>query len=488
MKLYIGNNLIAYPGFTNCTIEDCYRYCSKQKVLAIDIETSRKYPKGTYSEDVHIPGLDPYLSRICMFQIGDLNHQFVIDVRVINISILLPLLESKQIIKIIQNAQFECKHFLHNYNIRIRNIWDTMIVEKLLFNGIPQSYSLKAIAQRRLGLKEEELTLFSNSYSVDEEIIEEEEDELDIFGFKKEFIDKSIRSQFVEWGFKPFTLDQIEYGARDITLPYRIYLMQLEGRKINGQTWFPFYGVELENDTTFVLAEMTYRGVPIDSEAWLQTEAENQVIYSKRIKSINKYVEENEYNNPKVCYHADLFNDKPTCKIQWSSPKQVIDLYRSWGICPKEKSKQTGKDEWSVGAKALFKTLPNNLKKDFLNDVFPEIIDSRELFTLAYLLFKKSEQLITTFGKDWLKYVHPITRRGHPNFNQLMNTTRLSSSNFNVQQLPRTENFRKCIASKNGELICDDFSSQEVYAGAVVHESKPLIKFFDEGDETYGTD
>lgn len=42
MKFYIGNNLIPYKDFKNCTVEDCLRYCSKQSILAINIETSRK--------------------------------------------------------------------------------------------------------------------------------------------------------------------------------------------------------------------------------------------------------------------------------------------------------------------------------------------------------------------------------------------------------------------------------------------------------------
>ena len=361
-----------------------------------------------------------------------------------------------------------------------------MIVEKLLFNGAIQSYSLKSISQKRLGLKEEELSLFSNNRSEDTEYEEEdEEEELDMFGFKKEYIDKSIRTQFVEWGDKPFTLEQIEYGARDITLPYRIYLLQLEGRIINDKQWFPYYGAQLENDTTFVLAEMTYKGVPIDSQEWLNTEKENRIIYNKRLKAINTYIENNEL---KFCYHADLFNPLPTCKIQWSSPQQVITLFKSWNLCPKEKSKQTGKLEWSVGAKALLKNLSNTSKEAFLKDNFPEIINTKELFTLAYLFFKKSEQLITTFGKDWLKYIHPITNRGHPNYNQLMISTRLSSNNFNAQNLPRTENFRKCIKSNKGTLICNDYSAQEVYSASYVHDSKPLLEFFEKGDPIYGTD
>lgn len=480
--IYIGNNLIPYTEFECGTVEECVDWCNKQKVLSLDIETGRKYKKGLYREDIYVPGLDCRMSNVIMIQIGNLDKQYVIDSRCIDCSGLIPILENPNITKIIHNAQFECKHLLHKFGIRIQGIWDTMIVEKLLFNGTLQSYSLKSVAERRLGLKEEVLDLFDNNHL---DIEDEDEDEFDIFGFKKEIIDKSIRTQFVEWGDKPFTVNQIEYGARDLTLPYRIYLMQLEGRTINNEKWFPAYGIKLENDTTFVLAEMSYRGIPIDQIKWLETEKENRNTYNYRVEKINSYIEKYE---PKFCHLADLFSDVPKCKIEWSSPKQVIALFRSWELCPKEKSKQTGKLEWSVGAKALFKTLPNDYKEDFLKDRFPNIVEDKTTFTLAYLMFKKSEQLISTFGKDWLKYVHPITKRVHTNYNQLMISTRLSSSNCNIQQIPRTENFRSAISSNKGILICNDYSAQEVVCASKVHKSKSLIKFFKEGDEIYKND
>ena len=69
-----------------------------------------------------------------------------------------------------------------------------------------------------------------------------------------------------------------------------------------------------------------------------------------------------------------------------------------------------------------------------------------------------------------------------------MISTRLSSSNPNIQQIPRTENFRSAIKSNKGILICTDYSQQEIYAACYTHNSKPLSKFLKEGDETYGTD
>lgn len=466
-----------------CSKEDVLNYINSKKEIVLDIETCRKFEKYQYLENVYQPGLDPYFSKICMIQLGDENNQYVIDSRVIDCNFLIPFFENKNITKIIHNAQFECKHILHNFKCRIVNIWDTMIVEKLLENGYNQSYSLKSISKRKLNIQDsEDLDLFTENEKLEKQK-EYNFDNIDLELNYKEtiFVDKSIRDNFINIGSRPYTLSEIEYGANDILLPYQLYKLQ---QKENHQNWYPDYGIKLENDITFVLAEMSYRGIPFDRERWLKVEEDNFKIYNFRKNVIDNYIIQSE---PKFSNSANLFGEAK-CNIQWSSPKQVIDLFKSWNICPKEKSKQTGKLEWSVGAKALFKILPKELKESFLKDKFPETINNKLDFTLSYLLFKKSEQLITTFGKDYLKFVHPITGRVHCHFNQLMNTTRLSSVSPNVQQLPRTENFRSCINSKSGELICVDYTAQEVYAAAFHHNSKPLIKFFEEGDETYGVD
>ena len=108
---YIGNNLISYEGIGNCTIEFCLEYLRTQNTIGLDIETGRKFPKGTYLEEVYKPGLDPYVSRIVMVQIGTEECRFVIDARVIDCSFLKEILENKDILKVGHNLKFEGKFF-----------------------------------------------------------------------------------------------------------------------------------------------------------------------------------------------------------------------------------------------------------------------------------------------------------------------------------------------------------------------------------------
>ena len=66
------------------------KYLNKQEVLSLDIETTRKYNK--YGK---IEGLDPYTSKIVMFQIGTLHHQFIFDTRKVSIYFLNYILHTR---------------------------------------------------------------------------------------------------------------------------------------------------------------------------------------------------------------------------------------------------------------------------------------------------------------------------------------------------------------------------------------------------------
>jgi DNA polymerase I-like protein with 3'-5' exonuclease and polymerase domains len=160
--VFIGNTLFPYEGIRSGSIEECIEYLSNQHVIGLDIETSRKYPKGMYPEDVYKPGLDPYLSRIVMVQTGTLEKRYIIDARVIDISPLKQILENKSIVKVGHNLKFEGKFFLHTIGARLVNVWDVMISENVLYNGARISYSLEAMMGRYLNIKPvKEVNLFN---------------------------------------------------------------------------------------------------------------------------------------------------------------------------------------------------------------------------------------------------------------------------------------------------------------------------------------
>lgn len=457
-------------GIKYATIEECYEYCKDKDILGEDIETTRKFKQNTYpNEHIYQPGLDPYLSKVVMLQIGDADNIYVIDARTVDISPLYPLWKEKKRIWVGHNLKFEAKHLLYNYGIIHRTIWDTMLVEQNLYNGLGYRNSLEALSERYLGVKPvEQPDLFSK--------MSEEDNEEDIV-----YIDKSIRMGFLTIGDKPFTEKQILYGSDDILYPILIRDLQMQGTG----TYNPIELHKLENKFCLVLADIELEGMTFSKEIWLKAYEDSQTVYKRRIQKLNSYVE-NNYR--KFCHEPDLFSNNPGCKIQWSSSKQVIELFRYIDICPQEKSKQTGRIEYTVGAKALLKLLPAKYKEMYMEDKETEIESNIDLI-LNYLLMKVSEQACTTFGEEWLKYIHPITGKVHSSYKQILHTGRMSSNKPNLQNIPAEDQYRSAfIAQEGNTLINADYSAQESRILAELSGDEAMIGFFNNGHPVHGND
>lgn len=479
------------------TLEDCLNYISKLSLVGIDIETSKKYKEGEYDESIYKGGLDPYLSNICMLQLGDEKETFVIDVRdytneemsgIINF-----LHNNKDITLVGHNLRFEQVHLKHKYGIQFREIWDTMLCEMALFNGVSLKFGLADLAERYLGVqKVKEILLFEdtinkNRLTMNEKHLEKHDSFFTPFEVEDNFqIDKSTRLQFVTLYDKPFTEKQILYGADDIVMPILIRQRQKIGRKLdNGEVYNPFKWQKLENKYCLVLADMQLNGMHVRQDLWSELHDENFVIYLRRKKLLDEYIVNN--HGHEISAQFNLFAEQSDCPVQWTSSKQVVTLFKKFNICPRAYSSQTKQVEDTVGAVELLKTLPNEYKISYERDKDVEIKDMDTL-KLAYLLFKKSEQAVTTFGKAWLKYVHPITGRAHSNYRQILNTARISSTKPNLNNISGGK-WRDCFEVEEGLTMVNlDYSSQEVRVLAEVCQDETLMNFFIKGDETFGDD
>ena len=103
-------------------------------------------------------------------------------------------------------------------------------------------------------------------------------------------------------------------------------------------------------------------------------------------------------------------------------------LFDKLDITVTERSKFTGKIEKTIGAKALIKFLPNEYKDKFMDGNWPDDLNDKYNLVVFYLLLKKTQQLMTTYGADFLQYVNPITGRVHCNIRQFLNTGRMAAT------------------------------------------------------------
>ena len=143
--------------------------------------------------DTETTGRDAHINTLLCVQFGNdkADTQIVVDCTTIDIKEYKQILESKFLV--LQNAKFDIQ-FFYSYGIIPRNVYDTMIVEQLLYLGYPSgqiSYSLKAIAERRLNI----------------------------------CLDKTVRGEIIWRG-----LDErvIEYAASDVKHLQQIMKLQLE--------------------------------------------------------------------------------------------------------------------------------------------------------------------------------------------------------------------------------------------------------------------
>lgn len=477
-----------------CTLKQCINFCKNNKEVGLDIETSRHPILGDLENDIYKGGLDPYLSRVIMLQLGTLECQFAIDMRDFTNEELKPLIDylhwNEDTVFIGQNLKFEGKHLRHNYGIRLNRVYDTMLAELCLYNGVTESLTLAGLAEKYLGVKKKNNapTLFDEVgkiYTNDDYYVNNPdlEDKV-VTPFEMELtaeMDKSIRMQFVKLTDEPFNSEQLIYGIEDIIYPILIKKEQDKGHNLLGYHFHNPHNIQLESQYTQVGADMEYNGLPFSEEKWSALDTKNSIIYEERLKALNEYI---IVNVPKF-YTPTLFGDE--CLIEWQSPKQVIALFRHFDACPKEKSKQTKQMEYSVGSKALLPTLPNNLKDDYGKDKWHDIKDVDTL-KLAYLLLKKSQMNVTTYGNVFLKYIHPLTKRVHPNYRLHLISSRTATTKPNLLAIPNSHRGAFTTEGTDKSLVINDYSSQESRVIAAKSGDPLLTSFFNLGHEVFGDD
>jgi len=326
---------------------------------------------------------------------------------------------------ILQNAKFDLK-FLFHQGIIIRKVFDTMLAEYILTNGL--QYSGRDLAT--LAMKYGEI-----------------------------YLDKSVRGEIISNGLSDRVL---KYGAEDIACLPIIKEKQLEKAKELKLT----AAIQLDNSFVLPLAYTEYCGIKLDLPRWLRkTQKSTTEALELKLKLEAQLWEEGKYKY--FSGMQDMFTGKQECTINWDSPKQVIQLFKEYGINVILKDK--GENKETIDAKVL-----EPQKNQF--SILP-----------PYLEYKGKQKEVSTYGEGWKKYINPVTGRIHTTFQQLMDTSRLSSGNKrdgtpNLQNIPSDDETRACFIPEPGnEMIDADYSSQEQIVLANFSKEEKLLNFYRKG-------
>ena len=450
--------------------QELFEY-NEYKVIGVNESLSLLSTQNMLQADSETSGRDPHICKLLCFQLGsiDKSWQIVIDCSTIDIRLYKDVLESKYLIY--QNGKFDLQ-FLYNYSIIPRKIYDTMIVEQLLYLGYPKgtiSYSLSAIAERRLGIH----------------------------------IDKSIRGEIIWRGLDTRV---IQYAANDVVWLYDIMQSQLKDCKEKGCK----VGAKLECDFVPVIAYLEWCGIHLDEDKWKKKMIKDKLNLDKSIEDLNKFVCSNP-NLKEFTYvdaQGDLFSGfsvEPKCTINWASSSQVIPLLKKLGFDTTVEDKKTGEDKESAMEKVL-------KKQKGINDEFLRLYLGKgdEGDKDYYAGYNGSAKVVTSFGQGHLNAINPYTNRIHTQYWQIgCDTGRMSSGSKennnelaklkglpinptakqkkegkacpypNMQQLPSDETTRACFTAMKGNNWCScDYSAIESRLGADIYQEKSMIDEF----------
>ena len=101
--------------------------------------------------------------------------------------------------------------------------------------------------------------------------------------------------------------------------------------------------------------------------------------------------------------------------------------------------------------------------------------------------YQKLKKLTTSFGTKMVEAINPATGRIHSSYNVAgAKTGRLSCSNVNFQQMPRSEDMRSVfIATPGYEMVVADYSQVEVRCIAEFSNDARMLTAYEEGLDIY---
>ncbi len=412
------------------SVEESLRLLNSLNIVGLDTETS---------------GLDPWTKELKSIQLGNYDNQVVIDTTTIDPTLYKEYLESDRLF-IGWNLKFDLK-FLFRHNIVPKQVWDGYLAEKLMWLGYPpgiHSLSLKSAGENYLNVE----------------------------------LDKSVRGKIIYAGL---TEDVIIYSANDIK--YLEKIMELQKVELKKKELDK--AIVYENKFVLPLAYCEYCGVKLDVTKWKAKMQKDEQRVKAALDNCNKWLLENEPDSKYIFIdrQGDIFsgfNLEPQVTLNWNSTKQLIPLFKKYGVNVEVDDREKGGTKDSIDAKSL---KPQK--------------DKCSLIPL-YLEYKEAVKVTSTYGENFLKQINPVSGRIHTNFNQLgTDTGRLSSGGkdkehkidyINMQNLPSDEETRACFVAEEGNRWGSiDYKGEESFLMASIANDKAMLEELIHGDKDLHT-
>lgn len=426
-----------------------------------------------------------YFRRIRTIQLGDRDEQYIIDLltwaKNYNtnlmdamgryephscfkpiIDTLRPALESRSHLKVGHNIQFDYEVLKWCLGLRMWNFYDTMLAEKVLHAGEWEFkargiWALDDCVARHCGLQ----------------ISKEKQKSFDLYS--------------------PLDDEQIEYCALDCRLPLAVKNSQrglIEKANL-------FYACQIEFDAIPAFGDMYLNGIQIDESQWRPLVEKVEEKHKKIVAKLD------EFFSPVVGKKGVPDHDLEALETTWRLTTEKVaraEARKAFYAARKEVREATAELETYEGEAAINYASNSQMlaalrkmgfTKTRLKDTNDRTLkvaaehprwDVEKVFTKedptlekvgvidTLRLYRETGKFLSTYGHSWyLPYdrdghVCPHTGRIHAKINQLgADTGRTSSTNPNIQNLPKGPEWRGCfIASPGYKIITLDYNGCEL--------------------------
>ena len=247
---------------------------------------------------------------------------------------------------------------------------------------------------------------------------------------------------------------KIGYSLKDLCKLRELQLIKISEYKLENV-------ISLENNAVLALTDIEYNGLNINREAWEELAKHSEKESIEIAFELDDMILSNKLFSDFVldAIQSDLFiaaDDIRKINVKWTSPTQVLKVFNK--LIPKLEN---------VNGKELYK-----YRRKF------KLIDK-------YIVYKEKMKLATSYGKDFFKFVSS-DGKVHTNFNQILDTGRIASSNPNMQQIPANNKFRNCFIAPDGWcFVSSDYSSQELNVIAFGSKDPVWINALEKGQDLH---
>lgn len=338
---------------------------------------------------------------------------------------LAPYLDDK--ILVFHNALFDLG-FMYKYNYFPREVRDTMLASKILYNGQfeevygswrPVMHNFGSCMNRELNIVYDKTT------------------------------QKNIHL------IKLSTPATITYSFNDVDKLLKLEDVLCEKLEANGQ--MATYLLHCRYIRS--LAYMEQCGLPINSKRWeakMEEDLKNRDIWQGKIE---EYIYDTlpKFANGQI----DMFDTKKRILVKITSPKQMVEVFNAYDINTLDKD---GKD---------------SIKEDVINK-------TKHPFVKMWLKYQGAKHRVTTFGRKIYDQIEG--ERVYSNFNPMVDTARLSSrkGNINFLNFSSDQTTRECFQCDEDHLmIVCDWSGQETVIAADFSGDEAMTKSVVEGADLH---